>query len=100
MIRHCDAQLEQSRHSEIAVDGICMGCHSMLIRNLTLRRRLVLFGLLLAGCGHGQTRIVVPQWDAAAATERAMSDYDADRNQKLSRDELKKSPGLLYALKS
>src|SRR3954471_23078024 len=99
MIRHCELLLIQSGHSEIPVDGICMGGLSMLNGILGFRRHLILFGLLLAGCGHGSTRIIVPKWDAEAATERAMSDYDADGNQKLSREELKRSPGLLYALK-
>jgi hypothetical protein len=71
----------------------------MLIRNQGLRWPFILFGLLLAGCGGGRTRVSAPEWDAAAATEHAMSEYDADGNQKLSREELKRCPGLLIAAK-
>ena len=62
------------------------------------QRRLVLFGVLLAGCSRGPTAVNAPEWDPAAAAERALADYDANRDHKLSREELKKCPGLLSAV--
>jgi EF hand domain-containing protein len=72
---------------------------SMLTGVLNVRRSFFLIGLLLAGCGRGPSGINAPAWDAAAATARALSDNDANHDQKLSRDELRKCPGLLSALK-
>jgi hypothetical protein len=62
------------------------------------QRRLVLFGVLLAGCGRGSKDLKAPEWDASAAAERALSDYDGNGDHKLSREELKKCPGLLSAV--
>jgi hypothetical protein len=55
---------------------------------------------LLAGCPRASTEISMPKWDAGAAADSALATYDANGDQKLSREELKKSPGLLSALKS
>ena len=60
-------------------------------------RRLVWFGLLLVGCDRGPAGVAAPEWDPAAAAERALSEYDANGDHKLSREELKKCPGLLSA---
>jgi hypothetical protein len=65
---------------------------------LDRQRRLVLFCILLAGCGRGPRDIKAPEWNPAAAAERALSDYDADGDHKLARQELKNCPGLLSAL--
>ena len=62
------------------------------------QRRLILFGVLLAGCGLGSKGIKAPEWDPAVAADRALADYDANGDHKLSRDELKKCPGLFSAV--
>jgi EF hand len=61
-------------------------------------RRLAWIGLLLIGCSRSPTSVAVPEWDPGAAADRALSDYDSDGDRKLSREELKKCPGLLSAL--
>jgi hypothetical protein len=61
-------------------------------------RWLLLFGLLIGGCGLSSATIEVPEWDPAAAADRALSDYDSNADRKLSREELKKCPGLLSAI--
>jgi hypothetical protein len=61
-------------------------------------RRFALLGLALAGCTGGPAEIATPEWDPATATQRALADYDSNVDQKLSREELKKSPGLLSAI--
>jgi hypothetical protein len=53
----------------------------------------------LAGCSRGPSGVYAPEWDATAAAERALSEYDSNGDHKLSRDELKSCPGLLSALK-
>jgi hypothetical protein len=70
----------------------------MLREVLGGQRRLVLFGVLLTGCGPGSKDLKVPEWDPAVAAERALSDFDSNGDHKLSREELKKCPGLLAAL--
>ncbi|HEX2473950.1 MAG TPA: hypothetical protein VHK01_04360, partial [Lacipirellulaceae bacterium] len=62
------------------------------------RRWLLLFSLLLGGCRSSSATIEVPEWDPAAAADRALSDYDTNGDRKLSREELKKCPGLLSAI--
>ncbi len=59
--------------------------------------RLIFFGLLLAGCDRAPAGIALPEWDPASATDRALAEYDSNGDHKLSRDELKKCPGLLSA---
>jgi hypothetical protein len=61
-------------------------------------RRHAWLGLLLVGCSGGPAGIEAPPWDPAVATERAIAEYDGNGDQKLSKDELKASPGLLTAL--
>jgi hypothetical protein len=61
-------------------------------------RWLLPFGLLLGGCRFSSSTIEVPEWDPAAAADRALSEYDTNGDRKLSREELKKSPGLLSAI--
>jgi hypothetical protein len=53
----------------------------------------------LSACNSAPSGIATPQLDPAAAAERAMADYDANGDKKLSADELKKSPGLAAAVK-
>ena len=36
------------------------------------QRRLVLFGVLLAGCACGPTDVKAPKWDPVVAAERAV----------------------------
>jgi hypothetical protein len=52
----------------------------------------------LAGCGGGPSDIKAPTWDPATAAERALAEYDANHDHKLSKEELKKCPGLLSAV--
>src|SRR5262245_49236890 len=66
-----------------------VGCHW---------RWLLLCSLLMTGCNRLSGSIDVPEWNPVVAADRAISEYDANRDQKLSRDELKKCPGLLSAL--
>ena len=70
----------------------------MLMNACGKSRRLGWLGLLLLGCSGAPAGIEPPEWDPAIATERALSDYDGSGDQKLSKDELKTSPGLLAAL--
>jgi hypothetical protein len=62
------------------------------------RGRLAWLGMLLVGCSNAPAGIEAPEWDPAVATERALTKYDGSGDQKLSKDELKASPGLLSAL--
>lgn len=54
----------------------------------------------LVGCFGGLSPVSVPQIDADAAAERAISTYDKNGDGMLSGDELSDSPPLLIALKS
>jgi hypothetical protein len=63
------------------------------------RRWLLLFGLLLGGCGFSSSSMEIPDFDPAAAVDRALTEYDSNKDRKLSRDELKKCPGLLSSIK-
>jgi hypothetical protein len=60
--------------------------------------RLAWLSALLIGCSGAPAGIEPPQWDPAVATERALNEYDSSGDQKLSKEELKASPGLLSAL--
>jgi hypothetical protein len=71
----------------------------MLHGSLNGWRWLVLTGVLLAGCTRGPAGVHAPEWDPAAASQRAFSEYDSNHDGKLSKDELKKCPGLLATLK-
>jgi hypothetical protein len=51
------------------------------------------------GCNRAPTGIAPPKWDPAAAADQGIAAYDTSGDQKLSKEELKKSPGLLSALK-
>jgi hypothetical protein len=46
----------------------------------------------------GPAEIATPEWDPATATDRALAEYDSNGDRNLSRDELKKSPGLLSTI--
>jgi hypothetical protein len=70
----------------------------MLHGVLRSQSQLVLFGVLLAGCGGGPSDVKAPEWDPSTAAERALADYDANHDHKLSKEELKKCPGLLSAV--
>jgi hypothetical protein len=65
---------------------------------LSDRRWLLLFGLLLGGCG-SSANMDIPEFDPATAADRALTEYDSNTDRKLSREELKKCPGLLSAIK-
>jgi hypothetical protein len=62
------------------------------------RRWLLLFSLLLGGCGSSAS-MDMPEFDPATAADRAITEHDSNGDRKLSRDELKKCPGLLSAIK-
>lgn len=61
-------------------------------------RGLLLFGLLLGGCGFSSVSMEMPELDPATAADRALSEHDSNGDGKLSREELKKCPGLLSAI--
>src|SRR5262245_29963730 len=61
-------------------------------------RWLLLCSLSMPGCHRLSGNIEVPEWDPVVAADRAIEEYDTNRDQKLSRDELKKCPGLMSAL--
>ncbi len=52
----------------------------------------------MAGCRRLPPRIAAPAFDAERAGEEAIAAYDEDADGRLSRDELKKCPGILTAL--
>jgi hypothetical protein len=60
---------------------------------------LLLFGMLLGGCGFSSASMEMPEWDPATAADRALTEYDSNGDRKLARDELKKCPGLLSSIK-
>jgi EF hand domain-containing protein len=70
----------------------------MLRGLMTDWRWLILFGLLLVGCGCSSVTMELPKWDPATATDRALSEHDSNHDGKLSREELKKCPGLSSAI--
>jgi EF hand len=72
----------------------------MLLGLMSNRQWLLLFGLLLGGCGFSSASMEMPEWDPATAADRALSEHDSNGDRKLSVDELKKSPGLLSAIKT
>jgi EF hand len=70
-----------------------------MLRGLNIDWRWpVFFGLLLIGSGCSSTTMELPEWDPATATDHALSKYDSNGDGKLSREELKKCPGLLSAI--
>jgi hypothetical protein len=63
-------------------------------------RLISFFGMLLVGCNRAPAGVAEPELDPQGSTDRVFTEYDANADQKLSRDELTKSPGLLAALSS
>jgi hypothetical protein len=53
---------------------------------------------MLSGCTGESTVVADPGLDPAVVTDRTLKEYDANGDKKLSRDELKKSPGLFSAI--
>jgi hypothetical protein len=54
--------------------------------------------LMSGGCSGGQGRIKPPRIDPSTAASQAMELYDANRDGKLSQEELSKCPGVLISL--
>jgi hypothetical protein len=63
-------------------------------------RLLSFLGLILVGCNRAPAGVAPPELDPQGSTDRAFSQYDANADQKLSRDELGECPGLVAAIQS
>lgn len=59
---------------------------------------LLLLGVLLVGCDRAPAGMGQPEMDPVAASARALTDYDANGDLKLTKEELKACPGLLSAI--
>jgi hypothetical protein len=65
---------------------------------LVTYRRMLVLTLFFVGCHRATSGVAIPEWDPAQAADRAISEYDTNSDDGLSRDELEKCPGLLTAL--
>lgn len=78
------------------------GCNGdvMAIENGHVWVLIAATGLMLNGCNWSPAGVAGPKWNPAVAAGQALSELDANGDQKLSKEELKKSPGLLVAFSS
>lgn len=85
-----------------AAVGMAIGGNGdvMVTRNGRVWPLVAILGFLLTGCTGSPAGVTGPKWDPAAAARQALSENDVNGDQKLSKEELKKSPGLLVAMSS
>lgn len=72
----------------------------MVTRNGYVWTLVAIPGLLFTGCTGAPAGVAGPKWSSAAAAAQALSENDANGDSKLSKEELKKCPGLLAAMSS
>lgn len=76
----------------------CTHLRSRWLRTNNLNGRwTIVLGMALAGCS-SKPGVIAPVLNPADATARAMTEFDANADQKLSTDELKACQGLLAAM--
>ncbi len=82
---------------------VCRQCRVSIMSHAMLNRfrmcsRLTVLGLLVVGCSRAPTGIAPPKLNPGDTAARALSEYDSNGDQMLTKKELQECPGLLASI--